>query len=64
MVVDKEEYKRRLSICEKCDKRNMLNMCKECGCFIAAKAKLAMSSCPLEKWTNTKDISILDSKID
>jgi len=58
MFADKEEQKKRLKICETCDKRNKFNICKECGCFIAAKVKLEMSECPLGKW----DIKTEDDK--
>ena len=50
LFVDKEEHKSRLGICEKCDKRNKLNMCAECGCFIITKTKLKNAECPLNKW--------------
>ena len=57
MIADKEEYSRRLSICEKCDRKNIINICKECGCIVIAKAKLIDSKCPLDKWVkNEKDI--------
>lgn len=47
---DKDEYKRRLTICENCDRKSILNICKECGCLVIAKAKLLDATCPLDKW--------------
>lgn len=42
----------RLAICKACPQLTDLNRCKECGCFMNIKTKLAMASCPLpeKKW--------------
>lgn len=41
----------RFEICKSCPKfRKKTQTCKECGCFMAAKVKLAAASCPLHKW--------------
>ena len=50
LIVNKEKYKERIEQCEKCDRRSMLNICKECGCVVVLKARLQSSSCPLGKW--------------
>lgn len=40
-----EEYRRRLSICKGCGE--LLNgMCRQCGCFIEARAAKARAVCP------------------
>lgn len=51
VMVSDEEYDRRLDVCYLCehyeenDKR-----CKLCGCYVVAKAKFEVSSCPALKW--------------
>ena len=42
---------KRLDICKKCPRYvRFTKQCKECGCLMTAKTKLADSSCPLNKW--------------
>ena len=44
-------YKERLSICKTCEFFiKSAHMCKECGCFMPAKAKIAKLRCPKDKW--------------
>jgi hypothetical protein len=45
-----EEYKRRLSICLKCDKIINNLECSECGCHMWLKARWAEQPCKLNKW--------------
>ncbi len=41
----------RYSICENCDRlTNITKQCRECGCFMKLKVKLAEAVCPLGKW--------------
>ena len=41
----------RYAICEACDRLSKTTkQCKECGCFMKLKVKLADASCPLGKW--------------
>lgn len=41
----------RLAICEACPELiQATHTCKECGCFMTAKVKLAQAYCPLHKW--------------
>lgn len=55
LMVSDEIYKERTSVCKSCDKFDDLeNKCMECGCYIPAKAKMILDSCPLDKW---KDLS-------
>jgi hypothetical protein len=42
---------RRFDVCRKCDKFDpTLERCRECGCFMRVKTKLAGMKCPLNKW--------------
>jgi predicted Zn-ribbon and HTH transcriptional regulator len=56
-LLDKENYveddlaKERLSICKTCPELiKLTTQCKKCGCFMSAKTKLKMASCPIGKW--------------
>ena len=51
LFVSDEVYKERIGICKSCDKFDEFeNKCVECGCYIPAKAKIILDSCPLTKW--------------
>ena len=51
LIVTDEEYKERIMICRDCDKfREVQNECAECGCYLPAKARIVLDSCPLGKW--------------
>lgn len=46
-----EEADRRYAICEECPRfLRVTKQCKECGCFMNLKTKLANATCPLGKW--------------
>jgi hypothetical protein len=46
-----EDASARFSICKNCPKLiSATSQCKECGCFMNLKTKLAKASCPLHKW--------------
>lgn len=70
-TVSEEVKLQRIGICNSCnDFSKKLKTCKQCGCYMPAKAMFAGSSCPLEKWTtnapgtdliNTIDEMILES---
>lgn len=56
-MINKENYTEksisdeRYSICKACPEFiNLTTQCKKCGCFMAAKTKLKMATCPLGKW--------------
>lgn len=41
----------RYEICKACPELiNLTKQCKKCGCFMAAKTKLAAATCPIGKW--------------
>jgi len=41
----------RLNICFDCDRFiKVTKQCKECGCFMVLKTKLANAVCPIGKW--------------
>lgn len=47
----KEIEEARYSICEKCPELiEMTKQCRQCGCFMKIKAKIANATCPLNKW--------------
>lgn len=45
----KETVQDRLSYCDPCD-HNKLGICKQCGCLIQGKTRLADTSCPMGWW--------------
>ena len=46
-----ELSKERYDICKECDRFfSLTTTCKECGCFMIAKTKMASAKCPLGKW--------------
>ena len=51
-LVDNDEISnRRFEICKACPELiKLTTQCKKCGCFMAAKTKLKMATCPLGKW--------------
>jgi hypothetical protein len=41
----------RYQICKGCPELiKLTKQCKKCGCFMAAKTKLAQASCPIGRW--------------
>lgn len=48
---DKDLADERYSLCLDCPLFNKVTKtCTECGCFMAAKTKLALAVCPIGKW--------------
>jgi hypothetical protein len=48
-AADKDVIESRKQTCLGCDRYNF-GVCEECGCFCAAKVKLASEKCPIGKW--------------
>ena len=55
MFVQPGVEEERLSICHKCPHLSQRNFCGICSCYMPAKAKLKITSCPLGKWSKDKD---------
>lgn len=48
---DKYVQEARYDICLSCDRlTNVTKQCRECGCFMKLKVKLAEAVCPIGKW--------------
>lgn len=45
----KDEYERRIAVCDKCDHREV-SRCTKCGCFVAIKARVKAWQCPENLW--------------
>lgn len=44
-------YKERLDICRSCEHyERRVSTCKQCGCFMLFKCKIANLRCPIDKW--------------
>lgn len=51
LMASDEVFNERISICKTCDRyKESKQECLECGCFVPAKAKIILDSCPLDKW--------------
>ena len=44
-----EEYRRRLDVCQECEKLQN-GMCLSCGCFVQVRAAKGKERCPWDKW--------------
>jgi hypothetical protein len=53
-TVTKDQYRRRLEICDACEFR-LGNRCVKCGCRLALKARGRAFRCPLGKWPAVED---------
>lgn len=52
MLVNDAIFEQRMAICRSCDKYDESQQrCRECGCFLPAKARGILDSCPLRKWS-------------
>lgn len=50
-VVSTEDCDKRLAVCNDCDKFCKVELrCKQCGCYMKAKARISTATCPLNKW--------------
>ena len=47
--VTEEEYERRLSVCQQCEKL-LAGTCGACGCYVELRAVAKVSHCPKKKW--------------
>ena len=55
--VPNEIYEERMSICKSCVFYfKPTGTCKDCGCFMKIKSRLATSSCSQKKWMKTTDV--------
>ena len=59
--VPNEVYKDRMAICKDCIYYfKPTGTCKDCGCFMKVKARLAPMECGQKKWQKTTEIEIPD----
>ena len=51
VFVESSLQSKRLAICNSCPEFIQgTSQCKKCGCFMSAKTRLKMASCPIGKW--------------
>lgn len=50
LIADSETEKYRYDICVACDSFTKIKTCRECGCIMPLKVKVATAKCPLGKW--------------
>lgn len=49
-IADHTLVEHRMATCASCEYFTRLRRCKQCGCFMDAKTKLAIAKCPIDKW--------------
>lgn len=55
----------RIGICHDCEEFNRsIKSCRQCGCYMPAKALFAEIECPLKKWTKSQPGTSLINKIE
>jgi molybdate-binding protein len=54
-ISNDDEQKRRIAICDKCNRRRGAT-CGLCGCFIAIKVKGEVFECPEGKWKTPQPV--------
>ncbi len=51
VFVESSMQSNRLAICNSCPEFiKSTSQCRKCGCFMSAKTRLKMASCPIGKW--------------
>ena len=56
LIVSETVYQKRMSICRKCEYFDKSAIrCKHCGCFLQQKARVALDSCPINRWTEVDE---------
>jgi ribosomal protein L32 len=64
-TVSEQVKQERLTICKSCDRYSQtLRTCKECGCYMPAKAMFAATSCPINSWSETEAGTDLINKLE
>lgn len=64
LLVSDEIYNQRLEICRSCEwydeekNTGTSARCKKCGCWLQAKARMGLDSCPIGKWSENADTFI------
>lgn len=51
-LASKDEYGRRMFICDQCDRRSE-NWCRECGCNLSVKVRGLAFECPIGRWNKS-----------
>ena len=51
VFVEKHIEQQRRSICMQCEHKLAIGVCSKCGCVIAGKVKIALTQCPIGKWS-------------
>ncbi len=60
--VPNEVYEDRIAICKSCIYYfKLTGTCKDCGCFMKIKARLAPMECSQKKWEKTKEVEAPES---
>lgn len=51
VFVEQSIQSKRLAICNSCPEYiSSTSQCRRCGCFMSAKTRLKLSTCPIGKW--------------
>ncbi len=63
-TVNNQVKQQRMEICQDCESFTSFRTCKQCGCYMPAKAMLAIAECPMGKWKESEPGQNLINKIE
>lgn len=56
LMVSEKVQEERMTVCRSCEFYDgSQNRCTQCGCWLEQKTKFSLDSCPLQKWTVSKE---------
>ena len=51
-TLENDKYEARMAVCSTCEHfEAQSTRCGKCGCFMSLKARMAVASCPVGKWS-------------
>lgn len=64
-TVEESVKRERLSICQSCEEfQSAYRTCRQCGCYMPAKATFAITACPIGKWQESQPGNSIINKLE